>query len=337
MNDGPDPAPARVPAVRVAVVIVAMLAADGLPAAADVITLTPVRDNTLFQDVAGSLSNGAGPAIFAGRNSQNLIRRALVRFDVEGSIPSGVEISSVVLTLNVSNVSDATPRIFTLHRVLSDWGEGASSATGGNGAVAAAGDATWLHAFHPDSFWNDAGGDFEPIAGASQLLGDIGAYSWSGPNMKSDVQAWVNGVVPNHGWIIVGDETVAGTARRFDSRENTVAAHRPMLTVTYSVSTGVGEEALRGIAFSSCRPNPGPGPLRLRLALRAGARVDIMVHDVRGRHVGTVMNRELGPGVHELEWNAKGLDGRPVPNGVYFVGLSVDGRKVTARRWVRLQ
>jgi hypothetical protein len=36
------------------------------PAAGSVVTLTAVRDNTLFEDAAGSLSNGSGPAIFAG-------------------------------------------------------------------------------------------------------------------------------------------------------------------------------------------------------------------------------------------------------------------------------
>ena len=69
---------------------------------------------------------------------------------------------------------------------------------------------------------------------------------------------------------------VAGTARRFDSRENTVAANRPALTVTYSVPTGVGHGAvLEGIALGPCGPNPGAGPVRLHFSLGASDRPGI--------------------------------------------------------------
>lgn len=339
MRDGRDlPVRPKARGRRVAPVIAALLAAGPGPAAAEVVTLTAVRDNTLFEDPTGSLSNGAGPVLFAGKNSQNLIRRALVRFDVAGSIPSGAVISSVVLTLNVSNVSDVTPRIFTIHRLQKDWGEGTSTGTGGGGAPATTGDATWLCTFHPGTPWANAGGDFEPIADASQLLGDVGSYSWSAPPMASDVQAWHDGVVPNDGWIIAGDETAAGTARRFDSRENPVAANRPTLTVTYSVPTGVWDGGvLDGVTLGPCRPNPGSGPTLLQFSLPASARVELVVHDVRGRRIATVADRTFPAGVHEVAWEGRGLDGRAMESGVYFLTLSVNGHPVATRRWARLE
>jgi len=52
-------------------------------AVADVATIQPVRDN-MFEDPSGSLSNGAGPVLFAGNNGQDLARRALLQFDVAG-------------------------------------------------------------------------------------------------------------------------------------------------------------------------------------------------------------------------------------------------------------
>jgi hypothetical protein len=319
-------------------VIAALLAVDVGPAAAEVVTLTADRDNTLFQDATGSLSNGAGPAVFAGRNSQSLLRRTLVRFDVAGSIPSGATISNVVLTLHVSNVSDVTPRIFTIHRVQRDWGEGTSTSTGGGGAPATTGDATWLCSFYPGIPWTQAGGDFEPIADASQLLGDVGSYSWSAPPMVSDVQAWRNGVVANCGWIILGDETAEGTARRFDSRESTDPANRPTLTVTYSVTTGVENEGVIGnIALFPCRPNPGSGPMRLQFSLPASARVALVVHDVRGRRIWTMADRTFPQGLHEVLWEESQLDGATIGSGLYFVTLSMNGRPVTTQRWVRLE
>lgn len=323
---------------RAAPVLAGLLAAGALPAAADVVTMAAAGDNTLFEDSSGLLSNGAGPVMFAGRNNQNLVRRALVRFDVEGSVPSGAVISSVVLTLNVSNVSDPTPRVFTIHRVQKEWGEGTSTGTGGAGAPATTGDATWLHRFYPETLWTSPGGDFEPIPDASQLLGDVGPYSWSAPPMASDVQAWCDGVVPNYGWIVLGDETASGAARRFDSRENAVAGNRPTLTVTYSVTTAVGDGgALEDIVLGPCRPNPSTGPLGVRFSLPASARVELAVLDVLGRRVGIVTDRRFAAGVHDAAWDGRGLDGRTLRSGVYFLRLSVNGRPVGTRRWVRLE
>jgi uncharacterized repeat protein (TIGR01451 family) len=50
-------------------------------------------------------------------------------------------------------------------------------------------------------------------------------------NVTSDVQAWVDGVL-NRGWILVGS-TTSGSVRGYGSRENTTAANRPVLSVSY--------------------------------------------------------------------------------------------------------
>ena len=52
------PARATLRGRRSAVIIAALLAAGAPPVAAEVVTLTAVRDNTLFEDASGSLSNG---------------------------------------------------------------------------------------------------------------------------------------------------------------------------------------------------------------------------------------------------------------------------------------
>lgn len=201
---------------------------------AGVVTLPATRDNTLFQDAEGDTSNGVGPAFFAGNNGQDLVRRAVIAFDLAGALPAGVAIESVVLTLEVTSAPDTELRDFTLHRVLADWGEGLSSSSGGGGAPAKPGDATWLHTFHASAFWSLPGGDFAPAASASLAIGDVGTATWSSPGMVSDVQAWLAGDVPNFGWLIRGDEAHARSVRRFDSRESATVANRPTLTITFS-------------------------------------------------------------------------------------------------------
>lgn len=326
----------RAPDHRIVAGWVAVLLAAGLaPAAAEVVTLTAVRDNTLFEDATGSLSNGAGPVMFSGRNSQSLTRRALIRFDVAASLPAGAVISEAVLTLNVSNVSDPTPRVFALHRVHRDWGEGTSTGTGGGGAQATAGDATWLHAFRPDSAWSNAGGDFATMVSGSQSVGDVGSYAWTGPQLTADVQTWLDDPARNFGWILVGEETAVTTARRFDSRENTEAANRPALRITYGVSTTVSDPpAANGAFLAPCHPNPSAGPVRFAWSIPAAGRATLIVSDVTGRRMATALDRALSPGQHEVGWDGLGADGRCVGPGVYFYRLIVDGRTVGTRRWI---
>jgi hypothetical protein len=204
------------------------------------VILGALKDNTLYEDTTGSLSNGAGQGFFAGRSSgtsSGSIRRGLIAFDVAGSIPAGATIISATLTLNMSQTSSGAQDV-SLHRALTDWGEGTSVAggNGGSGGPATTGDATWIHTFYTSSFWANAGGDFFPTPSASQSVAALGSYTWgSTAGMVADVQQWLNNASSNHGWILVGNESVLQTAKRFDSREHDIAANRPALTVTYAM------------------------------------------------------------------------------------------------------
>jgi len=50
---------------------------------ARVVTFTPSKDNTPYQDPNGLLSNGTGDGLFVGQNADgDFIRRALLAFDL---------------------------------------------------------------------------------------------------------------------------------------------------------------------------------------------------------------------------------------------------------------
>jgi hypothetical protein len=205
-------------------------------ARADMLEVTASRDNTLYEISGGLLSNGAGQHLFAGNSTSTTSRRALLRFDVAGSVPQGSTITSVTLRLNMSRTIAGATNV-TLHRMTADWGEGASDAGGeeGGGAASATGDATWEHRFFSTVTWGTAGGDFAANAAASTAVDVLGGYTW-GPTleMTADVQAWLDAPATNFGWIVIGDETMAVTAKRFDSRENPTAANRPRLTIVFT-------------------------------------------------------------------------------------------------------
>src|SRR5690606_9515519 len=123
------------------------------------------RDNTLYEDASGSLSNGAGSGLFVGKNGGDLIRRTLLHFDVAAAMPAGARVLSASLSFRL-HPSLASGQTASVHRVLQDWGEGTSvaSGNGGSGAPATSNDATWLHRFYPSQLWTTAGGDYQATA-----------------------------------------------------------------------------------------------------------------------------------------------------------------------------
>jgi hypothetical protein len=199
------------------------------------IDLEPVKDNTLYESVNGTLSNGKGQYVFVGQTGNSEIRRALLAFDVAGNIPSSATILTATLTLNMSK-SIAGDTDIAVHTVQQDWGEGNSDAAAeeGGGAAAAASDATWIHAFFDTTLWAQPGGNFDPAAAATTTVGGPGAYSWQSVGLVADVQSWLAAPETNFGWILIGDESAAATAKRFDSHENSTVDNRPTLTITYS-------------------------------------------------------------------------------------------------------
>lgn len=226
------------PRPRLAALAIILTAAVSQSGTAQVtVTLAADHDNTLYQTSGGTTSNGAGTAMFAGRNSQatDSIRRGLVRFDLAAALPAGATIQSVSLRLynSAANVGDQT---VSLHRVLESWGEGASAASGGqgSGAPAAPGDATWLHRFFPDTLWSTAGGAFAPSASAAAIVGGVGQWTWaSTPSLVADAQQFLDQPALNFGWALVGNEAAVSTAKRFATREEPDASLRPALVVTY--------------------------------------------------------------------------------------------------------
>jgi hypothetical protein len=213
----------------------------------ETIDIVSSRDNTLYETgVATTLSNGAGDYFFAGKTgfrADGKLRRGLLAFDVAEVVPTGATINAVSLTLNVSRIPPgASPTVFELHRLLNDWGEGASNAPGQEGAGTSSfpGDATWHHTFFPGTFWTSPGGepgaDFEANASASKSVGGLGSYTWnSTPDLVFDVQGWLDQPDDDFGWLILGGEGTDNSARRFDSRQNSEADDRPTLHIDFTM------------------------------------------------------------------------------------------------------
>ena len=211
--------------------------------AADEIQLVPNKDTTIFEENDG-LSNGSGSNLFSGATANRnggAARRALLAFDLSG-VPTDAMVTSASLTMRVNKVpSGQVTNDFGLHRLTTDFGEGGSDAPGqeGRGTNAAAGDATWSDAV-AGTPWNEPGGDFVSEASAVSRVAGNGSYTWESTDMLvADIQNWLATPQNNFGWILIGDESTAKTAKRFASREATSAANRPTLTISFDIASAL--------------------------------------------------------------------------------------------------
>ena len=192
------------------------------------------HDNTIYDVLAGNLSNGAGQYIIAGgATGIAAARRGLVSFDVASAgIPIGSTILDVVLSMNLAETTGGSASV-SVHKLMKAWSEAGSDAPGNefDGAAAEQFDATWLFSMFDGTSWSNAGGDFSGSS-ASVSVDSLGIYEWIGGGLIGDVQEWLDDPGLNHGWLIHGSE-VDGNVKGFDSRESANAVLRPSLEITY--------------------------------------------------------------------------------------------------------
>jgi hypothetical protein len=205
------------------------------------VTLAPTQDNTIYDD-PDTASNGAGVYMVVGKTNLGGNRRGLIQFDLVGVVAPGTTIDSAVVQMHMS-LTQATTIAVTLHKVQASWGEGASDAgtgpgsgveTGpGEGVPAEIGDATWLHRTYDTVMWASPGGDFTGTASATTDVTGVGFYTWTSAQVTADVQDWLDNPGNNHGWILIGNESVK-SGKRFETREHARADNRPKLLLWVS-------------------------------------------------------------------------------------------------------
>jgi hypothetical protein len=223
--------------------------------ASETANLQASRDNTLYEDMFGSVSNGAGEYFFVGRTAAATLRRGVLAFDVANAVPAGSVITSVRLRLTMNRTAGSGAEV-QLHRALQNWGEGTSDAFAeeGAGALSTPGDATWVHSSFDTTRWTTAGGDYEPGMLSSLIVGGNGSYFWeSTPEFVQAAQSWLDSPANNYGMFLIGDEANDTTAKRFSTRESPDVDSRPELIVTYVIPgpgvAGVVVVAMMGIGM----------------------------------------------------------------------------------------
>lgn len=325
--------------------------AGSIPAAAQSVVLLPTKTNTLIQVTSPTvqqLSNGLGD-IYVGRTNQDgqtpatiSIRRGLIAFDIADSVPAGDTITGVNLAVDNVRAGNNGNQNVTLSQMYRGWGEGTSYFSGGQGAPATNGDATWYYTFYNASnpsaspTWTAPGGqagvDYSASVSATSLI-SLGAVnetlSWSSmsnPLMLADVQQWLDSPATNFGWIMLGNESAGQTAKRFGGKDAPSPEIPPNLTVQYAPTWNWTGSAGNAAWSASGNWTAGAGVPASGAALVLGGSnatsgtVDLLSTAPSVSHLAFDANR-----ITTITSSAPGGGRLTLDNGVFTVVMTVSG------------
>ena len=72
-------------------------------------------------------------------------------------------------------------------------------------------------------------------------------------------------------------------------------------------------------------PNPFNPTTNIRFDIHKSSQIKLVVYDILGKEVATLVNEKLSAGSYEVEWPAPTGDASSYPSGVYFYKLVADG------------
>jgi len=68
-------------------------------------------------------------------------------------------------------------------------------------------------------------------------------------------------------------------------------------------------------------PNPFNPSTTIKFDLPMATEVYLVVYDLLGREVVSLVNEQMEPGYHQIVWKGETADGRAVPSGIYIARL----------------
>ena len=92
------------------------------------------------------------------------------------------------------------------------------------------------------------------------------------------------------------------------------------ITVHELMDSGEEQQNLE-TALNASYPNPFNSSTTISFSLKDNSHVEIVIYNVKGERVSTIMNENRDSGIHTFRW-----DGKDLSAGIYFVKLKVDDK-----------
>ena len=136
-------------------------------------------------------------------------------------------------------------------------------------------------------------------------------------------------------WNIIGNYTFTGTASDIikitdgGTTGGTICADAIRI-VSYDNATGFPSpisHSAGAIKLLQNYPNPFNQETQIKYQLPSTSEVKIIVFNVKGQKIKTIIAEKQGAGWHIVTWDGKDLNGDQVSSGIYFVQVEADGFK----------
>ena len=83
-------------------------------------------------------------------------------------------------------------------------------------------------------------------------------------------------------------------------------------------------------------PNPFNTTTIIRFDLPQATQVEMVIYNILGQRIISLISRQLPPGHHAITWNGRNKNGRAVASGVYFTRI-VAGEKIAVKKMLLLK
>jgi len=91
------------------------------------------------------------------------------------------------------------------------------------------------------------------------------------------------------------------------------------------------------ISYISNYPNPFNSTTTISFSLIGESKVDLIVFNLKGQRVISLINNDLVEGDHSVVWNGIDETGKSVSSGVYFYRLQINGKDETKKKCILLK
>ena len=98
-----------------------------------------------------------------------------------------------------------------------------------------------------------------------------------------------------------------------------------LIDIITSMSINYGNH-LHGYELSDVYPNPFNPSTTINFTVSNNVELSLVIYDMKGRVVETLLNGNVSPGVYNVDWNAK-----EIASGIYFARLSSASHEQTQK------
>lgn len=91
------------------------------------------------------------------------------------------------------------------------------------------------------------------------------------------------------------------------------------------------------VVLNNNYPNPFNPTTTISFSIPDESKIDLIVYNIKGQKVKTLVNNHLDRGNHSVVWNGVDDSGKSVSSGVYFYKLSVNGKSKSVKKCLLLK